>query len=375
MNLISPESMLDNIKDLPNLVEKNTLHFSKLVDQALNNIHFNPITQVYIVGDGDSFHAALGAEYAFEAIAGITCSVVSGQKFLDYKIRNIPLEVFKNTLIIGISASGSTKRIVQSINAGKELGFVTLALTGRPDSAVIKCADTSIVLELPAFPPSPGIRSYVATLLGLYLIAFKLGFRNGKYSQEKTDLLIDELKDTSIITEKTISLSENGAKKVAEELVNHSSLMFLGSGPSFGTAIFSAAKVIESCGVFSMGQDLEEWSHVEFFAYPGDMPTFLIAPPGRSFWRALEIAEMVKSYGHKLIVITSEIENEITKYADYVLPVSHSISEELSPLVYHIGADFFAYYLTKFLGRNPFRSDDLEFREKNMEYQKRDRIR
>jgi glucosamine--fructose-6-phosphate aminotransferase (isomerizing) len=375
MNTISPEPMLENIKDLPKLINDNTIVFSQSVEKALTEIPLKSIKFVYIIGNGDSYHASLGSEYAFECIAGITANAITSQKFLDYKISNLPENLRQSTLIIGISASGGTKRVVQSLTAAKELGFTTLALTGRPDSAVTKLADTSVVLELPAFPISPGIRSYVATLMGLYLIAVKIGQRNGNYSEKKTSLLIEELKNTSIIVEKTIELTEKVAKRAADNFVNHSSLMFLGSGPSFGTAIFSAAKVIEACGVFSMGQDLEEWSHVEFFAYPSDMPTFIVAPPGKSFWRALEIAEMVKNYGHKLVVITSDLENEIVQYADYVFPIAEGVREELSSIVYHIGADFFAAYLTIALGRHPFRSDDEDFREKNMAYQKRDRIR
>ena len=59
-------------------------------------------------------------------------------------------------------------------------------------------------------------------------------------------------------------------------------LVMTGSGPSYGTALFAAAKMTETAGVFAAGQDLEEWCHVERLAYPDAMPVFVIAPPGRS---------------------------------------------------------------------------------------------
>jgi len=65
-------------------------------------------------------------------------------------------------------------------------------------------------------------------------------------------------------------------------------MVMVGSGPSYGTALFSAAKMIEAAGIFVLGQDVEEWWHVERFAYPIAMPVFVIAPPGRSYWRAGE---------------------------------------------------------------------------------------
>jgi glucosamine--fructose-6-phosphate aminotransferase (isomerizing) len=53
-------------------------------------------------------------------------------------------------------------------------------------------------------------------------------------------------------------------------------LVMTGSGPSYGSALFAAAKMTETAGVFAAGQDLEEWCHVERFAYPDAMPVFVI---------------------------------------------------------------------------------------------------
>ena len=72
---------------------------------------------------------------------------------------------------------------------------------------------------------------------------------------------------------------------LAEVIADAPVMIMVGSGPSYGTALFSAAKIIEASGVFAVGQDLEEWSHVERYAYPDDMPIFVIAPPGRSHRR------------------------------------------------------------------------------------------
>jgi glutamine---fructose-6-phosphate transaminase (isomerizing) len=59
---------------------------------------------------------------------------------------------------------------------------------------------------------------------------------------------------------------------VARLVVGAPLMVFAGSGPSYGTVLFSAAKMIEAAGVFAMGQDLEEWRHVEGLAYPTTCP-------------------------------------------------------------------------------------------------------
>jgi glucosamine--fructose-6-phosphate aminotransferase (isomerizing) len=110
-----------------------------------------------------------------------------------------------------------------------------------------------------------------------------------------------------------------------------------------------------------MGQDLEEWAHVENLAYPDDTPTFIIAPPGRSRWRAAGIAEKAKSKGRRLAAVIQNNDDELAQMVDYVFPVVGAVREEFSPLVYHIGADLFSAYLTTALGRKIFQPDTPAF--------------
>jgi glucosamine--fructose-6-phosphate aminotransferase (isomerizing) len=140
-------------------------------------------------------------------------------------------------------------------------------------------------------------------------------------------------------------------------------MIWLGSGPSYGTAIFSAAKVVEASAVFAVGQDLEEWWHVERFAFPSDMPTFIIAPPGRSYWRSKDLAKVAKQMGRRVAAVVKSDDQEIAPLADFVLPVAGEVREEFSPLVYHVAATLFASYLTENLGRKLFQSDNPAFRQ------------
>jgi glucosamine--fructose-6-phosphate aminotransferase (isomerizing) len=132
-------------------------------------------------------------------------------------------------------------------------------------------------------------------------------------------------------------------------------LVMAGSGPSYGTALFAAAKMTETAGVFAAGQDLEEWCHVETFAYPGSMPVFVIAPPGRSRHRAAALAAAARQQGRQVIAVTDEDDTDVTAHAATRLPVKGRAREEFSPLLYHIFAGYVASYLAQRLGRLPFR--------------------
>jgi glucosamine--fructose-6-phosphate aminotransferase (isomerizing) len=199
--------------------------------------------------------------------------------------------------------------------------------------------------------------------MGLLLLAIRLGRRHGTVSEPEAEALRVEIRALASHIEATIEMSEEAARRAAEACADARMMIFLGSGPSYGTALFSAAKQAEAPNRFAVGQDLEEWHHVERLAYPADMPTFIIAPVGRSRWRALDTAGMAVTLGRRVVVIAQEGDDEMARHGEFLWPVRGEIREAFSPLLYHIGADLFASYLTRQLGRMIFQRDHPAFRQ------------
>jgi len=341
-----------------------------LTEDEARALHF-----VFITGDGDSFHAARCAEMAFDTLAGVPCIPLSAQRFLDYKAEWLPVPSPGKTLVIGVSASGTTRRVIDSLARARARGAITVGVTGRQGSALTEAADRVICVELSSMGRSPGMRSYMGSLLGLYLLAIRLAEIKDDLGREEIESLYRELTDLAEVADATIRAVEGPARDAAEALKDSPFLVFTGSGPSYGTAMFSAAKVIEAAGVFSTAQDLEEWTHVEFFAYPAATPTFIIAPPGKSHWRAIDLAEMAGSFGRRVVALVKEDDHRMIEQAEFVLPLVGDVREAFSPLVYHIGVDFFACFLAEGLGRHLFQSDNAAFQASNQRYLARDRIR
>jgi glucosamine--fructose-6-phosphate aminotransferase (isomerizing) len=316
--------------------------------------------RVYTVGDGDSFHAAMATEMAFENIARIPCEPMSAMRFLEYGADFIPTAFPNDTLVVGISASGSTLRVAQALARAEKVSsnIITAAITGNIEGIVGKAAHRKISVKLPDLGGSPGIRTYAASLMGLYLLAIRIGEIQEQYHQTEANEMRSELISLADVVDATAKAVEKPAKQVAETFKDVPVMVFAGSGPSYGTALFSAAKMVEAAGVFSMGQDLEEWAHVERFAYPSDTPTMIIAPPGRGYWRAAELARTAKELGRRVIAIVKEDDKEVTQFADMVLPVVGNVREEFSPLVYHVFANLFASFVAERLGRMLFQTDN-----------------
>ena len=368
MEPLKPEVMVREVEGLAGDLRALTRPFDQQIRTVLTPLEWRAVKKVYLTGDGDSYHASCAAEMAFEAIADVTCEPMSAQRFLDYGAAWMRPAAPQQTLVIATSASGGTKRVVQAIERAKEHGALTIALTGNPNGAVTQMADRTIVVEVPQKQRSPGIRTYQASLLGMLLIAIQLGEMRNTYHQEEANVLRQELAALADVVDATTDAIKGRCHEVAERIADTPTMVMVGSGPSYGTALFSAAKVIEAAGIFALGQDLEEWWHVERFAYPVNMPVFVIAPPGRSHWRAGDLAATARGLGRRVIAVTHKGDTEVTRHAYAVLPVQGEVREEFSPLLYPLFANYVASYLAARLGRSLFQSDRPELLRSVDEY-------
>ena len=358
------EVMLRQLAGLAGDLRQLTRPFAHQIGTVLSPAEWTAVKNVYLTGDGDSYHASCALEMAFETLAGVGCRPMSAQRFVDYGAQWMR----QQSLVLAISASGGTQRVVQAIERAKEHGALSVAVTGIPDSPVAQAADRAIVVELPQKERSPGIRTYQASLLGLLLVAIQLGEMRGRQSQPEADALRQELVALADVVDATNAAVKEPCQEVAEAVATAPTLVMLGSGPSYGTALFSAAKMVEAAGIFAMGQDLEEWWHVERFAYPVDMPVFVLAPPGRSHWRAGEVAATARGLGRRVIAVAHPDDSEVTRHAHAVLPVPGETREEFSPLVYHVFASHVAAAVAERLGRSLFQSDRPELLRSLNEY-------
>lgn len=368
---MSPDLIIDQMKTLKEIHKENFAEIDKNVRLSMSALEFESIHRVYTVGDGDSYHAALSSEMAFNEYAKISYFPQSAMKFLEYGADYIPVNFPRDTLVVGISASGGSSRVVQSLERAKKVSdkITVAALVGNPDSRVANAAEKVISAKIPELGRTPGIRTYTASLMGLIALAIRIGEIKRHFTMDKANQLRQEIIDMGDIVEKTYQASIEPAQEAAKLCKDAPFISYVGTGPSFGTAFFSSAKVVESAGVFSVAQDPEEWAHVERFCYPLDFPVFMVAPPGKGYWRCAELAKAVKMLGHPLIAVVEEDDKEVAQYADVVLPVMGKVTEPLSPLLYYIPGTTMAYFITKELGRSMFMTDNekvMKLREEMM---------
>ena len=369
MTTENKNAMVEEVESLPRLIRSEFEALDKRVRLVLNHEECLSVKRIVITGCGDSHMAGVAAELAFEKLAQVPTEPMrantGGRYASPYKLSHFP----NNPLVVGISVSGTTSRTLEALQLFKSSGLPTMALVGNPDSPIGQLADKVLACTAPEFPPAPGIRTYRMSLMALYLLAIRLGEVKGLYSQDEANKLRQSLLSTADAIEATITAVKDKTRQLAEAVANEKSHVFVGDGPNFATAMFGAAKVIESAGVHAMGQESEEWAHLQYFtAIESGTPTFLISPGYRGHNRVGDLMEPLKNIGRQVIAIVPDGDQVVAPQAEWVLPVVGNVPEVFTPMVYPVATELFAAYMAEVL-------DEPYFRRTNEGYIKNNDIR
>lgn len=352
--------MIKEIKSLAELSDQIIGPLDETMRQKVDHDLILSLKRLYVTGCGDSHHASLATELAFESLTGLSTEPMNAGLFGRYAAGFIPKSGPKTNLLVGISVSGQVSRTAEALRMGAQAGAVTAALTANPEGLVAK--EASIILdvpvpefELPEGAHIPGVRSYYTSQMGLYLLAIRIAEVRNQINNSEAGRLRDYLRGVSDLIKQTLELCEPVAKQAAQEWANESEFVFAGSGPNFATAIFSAAKVLEASGDSSMGQDVEEWAHLQYFAKVVETPTIIITAGDRDLSRADEVVVAAKQIGRKVAVVAPDSAKELIKKADIHFPIPE-IEERFSPLITSIPGDLLAAYLSE-VKKEPFFRD------------------
>lgn len=134
---------------------------------------------VLLLARGTSDHAALYAKYLVEILHELPAGLVSPSTMTAYKAR----PDLRDVLTIGVSQSGGSPDLVQSLDVARAQGALTLAVTNNPSSALAQSADFHLdVLAGPELAVA-ATKSYTAQLLALYLLVDRVRGGDGSAAE------------------------------------------------------------------------------------------------------------------------------------------------------------------------------------------------
>lgn len=320
------------------------------------------VERVFTTGCGDSYFAPLNAELAFEQLAGLPCEPMTAMQFARYAVGYLPETGRGSNLVLAVSVSGAVSRTVEAMTLARQAGATAVALTGSPEGPLGQAAEFVLETAVPPLPAElqgqimPGTRSYVASQLALYLTAIQLGQHRGHLTKATANKLRQELAHTAELMAHTIALSEKAVQQATEAWHDADQFVFCGAGPNYGTALFSAAKVLEASGDTAVAQETEEWAHLQYFGRQANTPTIFIGAGGWDASRARELVTAARTIGRRVAVIAPQ-NSALAAHPDaaFLWKTAVPTRECFSPLITCLPGALFAAYRAQLIGEPYFR--------------------
>lgn len=352
--------MRDQIYSLPGMLREI---FQPFDDSVRTNLDFKlclSLKRLYVTGCGDSHHAAVGTHLAFESLAGIPTEAQTALEFARYTAPFLPKTEPGTNVVIGISVSGEVSRTLEALQQGKKNGATTVSLCGTPGSRIFNASDFVINSQTPPFPDPPGmhipgVRSFTSNQLALLLAAIRIGEVRGNLTTSEANKLRGELSRVADAAEATIESNDKAARDLAQQWADAQEFVFVGGGPNYATAMFSAAKMLEASGDPAMAQETEEWAHLQYFARAERTPTFLVTAGDRDCSRVVEVATAAKAVGRRVASVAPAGLSALNEKVDRALLLPDGVREMFSPLISCIPGELFAAYRADLVGEPYFR--------------------
>ncbi len=319
------------------------------------------VKRVYLVGCGDSYHAPVGAELAFHQLAGVPTQAISALTFGRYVAGFLPDTGPQTNLVIAVSVSGAVSRTIEALRLARQAGAVGVALTA-PGTTLAQSADKVFETAVPPLPDElagmvvPGVRSYLASQVALYSAAIRIGEVRGHLTTAQADAHRAELRGLADALEATSAACEPVAHDLMARWADIPEFVYVGAGPLYGVAMFSAAKMMEASGDPASAQETEEWTHIQYFGARADTPTVFISAADRDASRMEEAARAAQAIGRRTIGVLPEGEQAISAYLDHVLPVHGRVAEAFAPIVYSVPGELLAAERAAAIGADYFRN-------------------
>ena len=356
--------MHQQIDTLPALIRDITAPFDAAARNAFTFQTCTSIKRVYLVGCGDSHHAPVGAELAFHQLAGVPTQAMSALPFSRYTAGFLPETGPNTNLVICVSVSGIVSRTIEAMDMARQAGAVTVALTGNPTGPLAQVAEHVFETAVPPLSDElsgmvvPGIRSYLASQIALLLAAIRIGEVRGHLTTADADAERRQIAELADAVEGAIAACEPVVDALVECWKDATLFEFVGAGPLYGVAMFSAAKVLEASGDAALAQETEEWSHLQYFASDADTPVILLSTNQFDAGRVAEVARAAKSIGRPIALVSTPDASDILQYVDALLPMPLGIPERYASVVYSIPGELLAASRAAALSAPYFRDFD-----------------
>ena len=291
-----------------------------------------------ITACGTSWHAGLVGQYMLEQYARIPVRVEYASEF---RYRN-PI-VGPSDVVWLISQSGETADTLAALREARARGATTAGIVNVVGSSIARETDGGTYLHAGPEIGVASTKAFTSQLTALSLITLMLGRLRGTIGPDQGRAIVHELEILPEKAEKVLE-QEQTVREIAREFQSIRNFLYLGRGYNFPVALEGALKLKEISYIHAEGYPAAEMKHGPIALIDRDMPVVFITPRDGTYEKVLSNIQEVKARKGRLIAVADENDQEITRLADFVLRVPHTL-DFLTPILTIIPLQLLAYYI------------------------------
>jgi len=344
--------MLKEIAEQPHAVADTLLgrHAAngqlQLDEMRLSDDELRDVDQIVIIACGTSFYAGMVAKYAIEHWTRIPCEVELASEF---RYRDPILT--RSTLVVSISQSGETMDTLMAIRYAREQRARVLSICNTNGATIPRESDAVIYTHAGPEIAVASTKGFLAQIVACYLLGLYLAQVKGIKFRDEISRILADVGAVPNAIQRVLDDADH-IRKLARELAQHRSFLFIGRHVGFPVALEGALKLKELAYLHAEGFAGGELKHGPIAVVEDGTPVFAIVP-STSYAalrdKVISNIQEVRARGAQTVVLVEEGDDSALPFADHVIRLP-KVPTLLQPLVATVPLQIFACELASQLG-------------------------
>ncbi len=342
-----PHFMLKEIHEQP-LSIRNALRthpiYLDLMASAINRAK-----RIFLLACGTSYHACVAATYVFANLAKTEVTPVVASEFID----GYGALIDQDTVVLTISQSGETADTLTAVRGAKDRGATILGITNVMGSTLTRLSDVYIGQNSGPERGVAATKTFTAQFAVLVKIAVALAEKRKTLSANELQMLEGGFDKLPEWVTTTLSSQESTVKRLAEKYWDRISCCFLGRGISVATALEGRLKLLELSYLPAIAYPAGESKHGFISVVEDGYPVIFIAPKDETYSKIVGNVMEMKARQSQVIGVVENGDGQVAGLSDETITLPARIPWPLTPIVFVLPLQLFAYYMSVRKGYNP----------------------
>ena len=257
-------------------------------------------------------------------------------------------QVNGNSVVICVSQSGETADTLAAIKKAREKGALTLGIVNVVGSSIAREPHCGVYIHAGPEIGVASTKAFTSQVTIFNLIGILLAQKKNNDIVNVAPI-INDLKALPSLIQNMLE-RKNNILEIAEDFKDAENFLYLGRGYQFPVALEGALKLKEISYIHAEGYPAAEMKHGPIALIDENMPVVCIVTE-KGYEKIVSNIQEVRARGGKIIIITSEINNELKKYSDHIIEVPRT-HHCLQAILTTIPLQLLAYHMAVLKGCN-----------------------